>query len=194
MGLTGLVEELCRERDLGPWHAFTYDGDTPPAVRRTLRDRGHVILTNPYMLHQGILPNHAKWAELFQDLRYVVVDEVHTLTGVLGSSVANVLRRLLRIARHYGSRPRFLALSATLRDPAAHAERLFGRPVEVVDEDASPAGARTFGVLNPPVVNAVAGLRANALEEARELAREVCGPAHQTIFFERHSLPRHKPG
>ncbi len=183
LGLTGMVEELCQGSDLGPWHAFTYDGDTPPAVRRTLRDRGHVIFTNPYMLHQGILPNHAKWAELFQGLRYVVVDEVHTLTGVLGSSVANVLRRLLRIARHYGSQPRFLALSATLRNPAEHAARLFGRPLEIVSEDASPAGARIFGVLNPPVVNAVAGLRANALEEARELAREVCGPAHQTIFF-----------
>jgi len=178
VGLTSLVEELGHD-----WKAFTYDGDTPPAVRRGLRDRGHLILTNPYMLHQGILPNHAKWAELFRDLRYVVVDEVHTLSGVLGSSVANVLRRLLRIARHYGSEPRFLASSATMRDPAAHAATLFGRPVEVVQSDASPAGARNFGVLNPPIVNPVAGLRANALEEARELARVVCGPHHQTIFF-----------
>jgi len=152
-------------------------------VRRTLRNRGHLILTNPYMLHQGILPNHAKWAELFRDLRYVVVDEVHTLTGVLGSSVAGVLRRLLRIARHYGSEPRFLASSATIREPGEHASRLFGRPLEVVAEDASPAGARHFGVYNPPIVDAVAGLRANALEEARELARVVCGPRHQTIFF-----------
>ena len=178
VGLTALVQGLGQ-----PWHAFTYDGDTPPAVRRTLRERGHLILTNPYMLHRGILPNHAKWTELFRDLRYVVVDELHTLTGVLGSSVANVLRRLSRIARHYGSAPRFLAASATLRDPATHARRLFGRPLEVVGEDASPSGARTFAVVNPPIVNPVAGLRANALEEARELAVEVCGPAHQTIFF-----------
>ncbi|MEM8712987.1 MAG: DEAD/DEAH box helicase, partial [Planctomycetota bacterium] len=186
VGLTALVEELIeRHPDSGAadWHAFTYDGDTPPSVRRTLRDRGHMVLTNPYMLHQGILPNHAKWAELFRDLRYIVVDEVHTLSGVFGSSVANVLRRLLRIARHYGAEPRFLASSATIADPKAHAERLFGRPVTVIDEDGSPAGKRIFGVYEPEVVNPVAGLRANALEEARELAREVAGPAHQTIFF-----------
>lgn len=178
VGLTSILEELP-----GDWHAFTYDGDTPPPVRRTLRDRGHAILTNPWMLHQGILPNHAKWVELFRDLRYIVVDEVHTLSGVMGSSVANVLRRLLRIARHYGAEPRFLAASATLRDPGPHAEKLFGRPLEVVSEDGSPAGARTFGVYDPPVVDPVGGVRANALEEARELARVVCGPAHQTIFF-----------
>ncbi|MCP3916637.1 MAG: DEAD/DEAH box helicase [bacterium] len=178
VGLTSMVEALD-----APWHAFTYDGDTPPSVRRTLRDRGHLILTNPYMLHQGILPNHAKWAELFKDLRWIVVDEVHSLSGVFGSSVANVLRRLLRIARHYGSEPTFLASSATICDPGHHVRRLFGRPLEVIDEDASPAGERTFGVYNPPILNPVAGLRANALEEARELARVVCGPAHQTIFF-----------
>ncbi|MBL6755581.1 MAG: DEAD/DEAH box helicase [Planctomycetes bacterium] len=187
VGLTGLVEEFVARHGESTgardWHAFTYDGDTPPSVRRTLRDRGHMVLTNPYMLHQGILPNHAKWAELFRDLKYVVVDEVHTLSGVFGSSVANVLRRLLRIARHYGADPKFLASSATVADPRGHAERLFGRPVTVVDEDASPAGKRIFGVYEPPVVNPVAGLRANALEEARELAREVVGPGHQTIFF-----------
>lgn len=178
VGLTGLVEALGE-----PWHAFTYDGDTPPSVRRTLRDRGHLILTNPYMLHQGILPNHAKWAELFRDLHYIVVDEVHTLSGVFGSSVANVLRRLLRIARHYGSDPRFLVSSATLRDPARHARQVFGRDVDVVTEDTSPTGRRVFGVYNPPMLNAVAGMRANALEEARALANVVCGPGHQTIFF-----------
>jgi DEAD/DEAH box helicase domain-containing protein len=178
VGLTALVEALGQ-----PWHAFTYDGDTPPSVRRSLRDRGHMILTNPHMLHQGILPNHAKWSELFRDLKYIVVDEVHTLTGVFGSSVANVLRRLLRIARHYGAEPIFIASSATLKNPESHTRRLFGRKLEVIDEDASPAGARTFGVLNPPIVNALAGLRANALEEARDLAREVCAPNRQVIFF-----------
>ena len=177
-GLTALVEALGE-----PWHAFTYDGDTPPSVRRTLRDRGHLVLTNPWMLHAGILPNHAKWAELFRDLAYVVVDEVHTLGGVFGSSVANVFRRLLRIAEHYGSRPRFLLCSATLSEPEAHARRLLGRDVEVVGVDASPSGPRVFGVYNPPMINPVAGLRANALEEARELASIVCGREHQTIFF-----------
>ncbi|MFQ5506331.1 MAG: DEAD/DEAH box helicase [Planctomycetota bacterium] len=178
VGITSLVQALD-----APFHAYTYDGDTPPSVRRTLRDRGHLILTNPWMLHQGILPNHGKWAELFRDLHYIVVDELHTLSGVFGSSVANVLRRLLRVARHYGSEPRFLASSATLREPGKHAERLFGRKVEVVDEDGSPSGARWFGVYNPPMLNPVAGLRRGALEEARELARAVCGPGHQTIFF-----------
>ena len=177
-GLTTLVEALGAD-----WHAYTYDGDTPPSVRRTLRERGHMVLTNPWMLHAGILPNHAKWSELFRDLRYIVIDEVHTLTGVFGSSVANVLRRLVRIARHYGSNPQFLLCSATLRDGAAHARRLIGREVELVDEDGSPSGERTFGVYNPPMVNPVAGLRANALEEARELAQVVCGPNHQSIFF-----------
>jgi DEAD/DEAH box helicase domain-containing protein len=177
-GLNALIEELGRG-----WHSFTYDGDTPPSVRRTLRERGHVVLTNPYMLHQGILPNHAKWSELFAALRYVVIDEVHTLNGVFGSSVANVLRRLVRIARHYGAEPRFLLSSATVRDPAEHARALLGREVAVVGEDASPSGRRHFAVYDPPIVDAVAGLRANALEEVRRLAPYVCGPAHQTIFF-----------
>jgi DEAD/DEAH box helicase domain-containing protein len=177
-GLTALIEALGED-----WHAFTYDGDTPPAVRRTLRDRGHAVLTNPWMLHAGILPNHAKWSELFRGLRYIVIDEVHTLSGVFGSSVANVLRRLVRIARHYGSDPRFVCCSATLADAGAHVERLLGRPVRVVDEDGSPAGPRIFGVYNPPILNPVAGLRANALEEARQLATVLCGPEHQTIFF-----------
>ena len=177
-GLNALIEELGRG-----WHSFTYDGDTPPSVRRTLRERGHVVITNPWMLHQGILPNHAKWSELFTALRYVVIDEVHTLSGVYGSSVANVLRRLVRIARHYGSEPRFLLSSATLRDPAAHARELLGRDVSVVGEDASPSGRRHFAVYDPPLVDPVAGLRANALEEVRRLAPYLCGPAHQTIFF-----------
>jgi DEAD/DEAH box helicase domain-containing protein len=177
-GLTALIEALGEG-----WHAFTYDGDTPPSVRRTLRDRGHAVLTNPWMLHAGILPNHAKWSELFRGLRYIVIDEVHTLAGVFGSSVANVLRRLVRIAHHYGSAPRFLCCSATLAEAASHAQRLLGRPVRVIDEDGSPSGRRIFGVYNPPLLNPVAGLRANALEEARELASAVCGPAHQTIFF-----------
>jgi DEAD/DEAH box helicase domain-containing protein len=177
-GLSALVQALD-----APWHAHTYDGDTPPSVRRTLRARGHMVLTNPYMLHQGILPNHAKWAELFRALEFVVVDEVHSLSGVFGSSVANVLRRVGRVARHYGAAPRFLASSATVRDPGGHARRLFGREVSVVDDDASPSGERHFAVYNPPMIDPVAGLRANALEEARQLARAVCGPGHQTIFF-----------
>jgi DEAD/DEAH box helicase domain-containing protein len=176
--LNSLLAALDRD-----WHSYTYDGDTPPSVRRTLRDRGHIVLTNPWMLHQGILPNHAKWATLFRDLRYVVIDEVHTLSGVFGSSVANVLRRLQRLARHYGGDPRFLLSSATVRDPAEHGARLIGREVSVVDEDGAPSGERFFGLYNPPLLDKVAGMRANALEEARRLARHLVGPGHQTIFF-----------
>jgi DEAD/DEAH box helicase domain-containing protein len=184
MGLNRLLEGLAKAMPaLGGVHSFTYDGDTPPSVRRTLRERGDVLLTNPWMLHSGILPNHAKWSDLFRDLEFVVIDEVHTLAGVFGSSVANVLRRLLRIAHFYGSSPRFLLSSATLRDPAGHGRALIGRPVEVVSEDGSPSAERIFAVYDPPLLNPVAGLRASAIEEARKLARFVCGPAHQTIFF-----------
>ena len=182
--IEGLSKQCAEDGDEAlDWHSFTYDGDTPPSVRRTLRDRGNVILTNPWMLHQGILPNHTKWSELFRDLAFVVIDEVHTLSGVFGSSVANVLRRLVRLARFYGSDPKFLLSSATIPDPAAHARALIGRDVQVVDQDGSPAGRRVFGVYDPPLVNPVAGLRASALEEARRLAAHVCGPKHQTIFF-----------
>lgn len=182
--LNARLEALCDDRaGADQWHSFTYDGDTPPSVRRTLRERGHVVLTNPWMLHQGILPNHGKWSELFRDLEFVVIDEVHTLSGVFGSSVANVLRRLVRIARFYGSDPRFLLSSATIPQPAEHARALIGRDVTVVSEDGSPAGRRVFGVYDPPLLNPVAGLRASALEEARRLAQVVCGPDHQTIFF-----------
>jgi DEAD/DEAH box helicase domain-containing protein len=177
-GLNALIAALGED-----WHSFTYDGDTPPSVRRTLRERGHVVLTNPWMLHAGILPNHPKWSELFANLSTIVIDEVHTLSGVFGSSVANVLRRLLRLCEHYGSRPRFVLSSATLREPELHARRLTGREVAVVDGDGSPSGERWFAVYNPPMVDAVAGLRANALEEARRLAYRLCGSSHQTIFF-----------
>jgi len=179
-----LLGDLASRVDgLEDLHSFTYDGDTPPTIRRTLRERGHVILTNPWMLHQGVLPNHAKWSVLFENLDYVVIDEVHTLSGVFGSSVANVLRRLVRIARHYGSDPKFLLSSATLHDAPAHARALIGRDAVVVDEDGSPAGERVFAVYEPPLLDAVAGLRANALEEARRVGEVLCGPQHQTIFF-----------
>ncbi|MDG1498406.1 MAG: DEAD/DEAH box helicase [Planctomycetota bacterium] len=172
------IEELGED-----WHSYTYDGDTPPSVRRTLRERGQVILTNPWMLHQGILPNHSKWADLFANLSHVVIDEVHTLSGVFGSNVAGVLRRLRRIANHYGAEPKFLMSSATLRNAQEHGALLAGREVVLIDQDQSPSGERIFGVYNPPMVNPVAGLRKNALEEARRIALTLVGPTHQSIFF-----------
>jgi DEAD/DEAH box helicase domain-containing protein len=189
--LTDLVQLVAKRAASGcELRCFTYDGDTPPAVRRALRERGNVVVTNPWMLHQGILPNHAKWVDLFRGLRYVVLDEVHTLGGVFGSHVANVLRRLLRIARHYGANPQFIASSATIGNPAEHLQRLTGRNVAIVDRDGSPRGPKQFAIYNPPLLNAVAGLRGNALEEARKLAAVLTsaedGPqSHQSIFFVR---------
>ncbi len=176
--LNALLERFDQD-----WHSTTYDGDTPPSVRRTLREAGHVVLTNPWMLHAGILPNHGKWSLLFSNIETIVIDEVHTLGGVFGSSVANVMRRLLRIARHYGANPRFVLCSATLKDAAQHGQTLIGRPVRVIDEDGSPAGKKTVCLYNPPLLDKLSGMRASALEEARRIAPFVVGPTHQTIFF-----------
>src|SRR5436309_942168 len=128
----------------------TYDGDTPGSARRKLREFGNAILTNPDMLHQGILPYHARWGRFFSKLRFVVVDEVHTYRGIFGSHVANVLRRLRRIARHYGAVPQFLLSSATLRNPQELAELIVGDEVHVVDQDGSQRGPNHFVFWNPP--------------------------------------------
>ncbi len=165
--------------------AWTYDGDTPSSTRAVLRESGEIIVTNPYMLHSGILPNHVKWTELFQGLRYVIVDELHSYRGVFGSHVANVFRRLRRIARHYGADPVFLACSATIANPAEHAERLLGTPVRLVDRSGAPRGEKHFVLYNPPVVQRDLGLRANALEEVRRLSSLFAGGAVQTIYFAR---------
>ncbi|MHC4732657.1 MAG: DEAD/DEAH box helicase, partial [Planctomycetota bacterium] len=165
--------------------AHTYDGDTPASIRAVLRDSGEIIVTNPYMLHAGILPNHVKWTDLFQGLKYVVVDELHAYRGVFGSHVANVFRRLRRIARHYGADPTFLTCSATIRNPAEHARRLLGVPVELVDRSGAPRGERHFVLYNPPVVNKDLGLRANALEEVRRVSSLLAGGAVQSIYFVR---------
>jgi len=164
---------------------YTYDGDTPSSTRAVLRQTGEIIVTNPYMLHGGILPNHVKWTDLFQGLRYVVVDELHAYRGVFGSHVANVFRRLRRIARHYGADPVFLSSSATIANPAEHARNLLGAPVELVTESGAPRGERHFCLYNPPVVNRELGLRANTLEEARRLSGLFAGGAVQAIYFVR---------
>ncbi|MEO0479691.1 MAG: DEAD/DEAH box helicase [Planctomycetota bacterium] len=162
-----------------------YDGDTPPATRRALREAGHLVITNPHMLHSGILPNHTKWQGLFKGLRYVVLDEVHTLSGVYGSHVANVIRRLQRICRHYGSDPVFCACSATISNPADHAKRLLGRPVSLVDEDGSPRGPKHYAFVNPPLVSEASGTRSPALEAARQFGGHLVASGLQSIFFTR---------
>ena len=130
--------------------AGVYDGDTEPVLRRKLRRGGRIILTNPDMLHAAILPHHGGWAGLFANLRYVIVDELHTLRGIFGSHVGNVMRRLRRIARHYGSDPQFIGASATIANPGEHAERLLGVPVSVVDDDGAPRGSKEIVLWNPP--------------------------------------------
>ncbi len=162
-----------------------YDGDTPPQVRQVLRERGTLVLTNPHMLHAGILPNHTKWQGLFTGLRYVVVDELHTLSGIYGSHVANVLRRLSRICRHYGSNPVFCGASATVSNAGEHGRRLFERPVRTIDQDGSPRGAKHYVFLNPKVVSAVSGLRVPASEAARQLGGMLVQSELQSIFFAR---------
>ncbi len=166
--------------------AVVYDGDTPGDARRAARERAGIILTNPDMLHTGILPHHASWARTMQRLRYVVVDELHTYRGVFGSHVANVLRRLMRVARFHGSRPQILGATATIGNPRAHAARLFGVPedgVTLVDESGAPRGQRRFFLFNPPVVNAELGVRASYVKQAVLLASDLARARVPTLVF-----------
>ncbi|MBM3449813.1 MAG: DEAD/DEAH box helicase [Armatimonadetes bacterium] len=167
---------------------FTYDGDTPDAARRVIRAAGHIVVTNPDMLHAAILPQHTKWLRLFENLRFVVADELHTYRGVFGSHVANVLRRLRRICRFYGADPQFIACSATIANPKEHADRLTGEDCVLVDRNGAPSGRKVFAIYNPPVVNAPLGIRRDALLEARDMASEFVRNRVQTIAFARSRL------
>ncbi|MFK7742559.1 MAG: DEAD/DEAH box helicase [Planctomycetota bacterium] len=179
------LEKLLEQSGREDLTVAVYDGDTPPQVRQALREHGTVVLTNPHMLHQGILPNHQKWQGLFTGLRYVVVDELHTLSGIYGSHVANVLRRLQRICRHYGSEPVFCGASATISNAGEHGKRLFEQPVQVVDRDGSPRGRKHFLFLNPQLISQASGLRVPASEAARQLGTMLLESDLQTIFFAR---------
>ena len=143
--------------------AFTYDGDTPQDARRAIRERANVVLTNPDMLHSGILPHHTKWAKCFENLRYVVIDELHYYRGVYGSHLANVVRRLKRICEFYGSKPQFICCSATIANPKELAEALVESPFELVDRNGAPSGEKYFVFYNPPVVNRQLGIRRSYL-------------------------------
>src|SRR5881275_2754230 len=167
---------------------FTYDGDTPQDARRAVRARANLVLTNPDMLHSGILPHHTKWATLFQNLRYVVIDELHAYRGVFGSHLANLLRRLHRICRHYGSAPQFIMASATIANPAELARRLTGEHVEEIAESGAPTGDKTFVCYNPPVVNPELGIRAPYLGEAAKLAIRLLREEVPTIVFAQSRL------
>src|SRR5712671_1768781 len=162
---------------------FTYDGDTPSDARKAIRERGHVVLTNPDMLHTGILPHHPKWMRLFENLRYIVIDELHTYRGVFGSHLANVLRRLRRVAQFYGSNPQFICCSATIANPGELASQLMEKEVEVVGENGAPAGEKLFVCYNPPMVNRNLGIRRSYINESTRVAKEVLARKLQTIVF-----------
>jgi len=171
-------------REAGLSHgAITFDGDTPADARRAAREKSGVVLTNPDMLHTGVLPHHAAWARLFANLRYVVLDELHTYRGVFGSHVANVLRRLERIARFHGSKPQFIFASATIGNPQAHASRMLGREVACVGESGAPVGERRVVVYNPPVVNPELGVRQSAVKVTARLAADLVRAGVSTLVF-----------
>jgi DEAD/DEAH box helicase domain-containing protein len=162
---------------------FTYDGDTPSDARKAIREKGHIVLTNPDMLHTGILPHHTRWTRLFENLRYIVVDELHTYRGVFGSHLCNVLRRLRRIARFYGRDPQFICSSATIANPGELASRLLEADVEVLNANGAPAAEKTFVFYNPPVVNRALGIRRSYINESARVAQEFLKHELQTIVF-----------
>ena len=198
-GLRKLVEPVDITRIEGPFSNLkpqegpptnqvlmaVYDGDTSSSARPKIRKNARLVLSNPDMLHAGILPHHTAWADFFRNLDFVVIDEIHTYRGVFGSHVANVLRRLRRIARFYGSYPRFILTSATIANPVELAEKLVEEPVALVDEDGAARGSKTFLIYNPPVVDREIGLRRSSLQESVRLADDLLAYNVQTIIFAR---------
>lgn len=163
--------------------SFTYDGDTPMNARQKIREAGHIVVTNPDMLHAAILPHHTKWLRLFENLRYVVIDEAHIYRGVFGSHVANVIRRLLRICEFYGSRPQFILSSATVANPDELGRELIGSEVAVVNQSGAPHGERHWIAYNPPIVQPQLGLRRSSLQEARRIGTRLLKEEISTIAF-----------
>jgi DEAD/DEAH box helicase domain-containing protein len=185
--LHALSDQLSRRSDL-EIGVFTYDGDTPQDARRAIRGRAHIVLSNPDMVHSGILPHHPRWAKLFENLQYVIIDELHAYRGVFGSHLTNVLRRLRRICRHYGSNPTFICSSATIANPRELAEALVEQPFELVSESGAPRGEKWFLFVNPPVVNQQLGIRRSYLAETRRLAAEFLKRKLQVIVFAQSRL------
>ncbi|MBN8200231.1 MULTISPECIES: DEAD/DEAH box helicase [Bacillaceae] len=178
------INEIIQESGLDI-NSYTYDGDTPANIRQKVRRAGHVVITNPDMLHSAILPHHTKWVSLFENLKYVVIDELHIYRGVFGSHVANVIRRLRRICRFYGSDPIFICTSATIANPLELAEKLTEKPMKLVDNNGAPSGKKHFVFYNPPIVNKPLNIRRSATLEARKLAGELLKNKIQTIVFAR---------
>ena len=176
--------ELSHAAQLG-LRIHTFDGDTPGEIRRAVRESADIVISNPDMLHQGILPHHTKWAQFFESLRYVVIDELHGYRGVFGSHVANVIRRMERICRFYGVRPTYIFCSATIANPGQLASQLLGRPVDVIDRNGAPSGDKHVLLWNPPVVNEALGLRAPARRETTAIAASAVNCGFKTIVFAR---------
>lgn len=181
--LRGFVEALG-----APIRADVYDGDTPAAARRAIRASSNIVLTNPDMLHTGILPHHTRWLSLWTNLRYIVLDEVHQYRGLFGSHLANLLRRLRRIARFYGNDPQVIACSATIANPGDLVTRLIDAPVTVIDKSGAPQGRKEFIFYNPPLFDEALGLRRSALLEVRRIAGQFLRDDVQTIVFARSRL------
>ena len=181
----GKIKHLFCPAVLRPDEFDTFDGDTPGMERPLIRRRARVILTNPDMLHVSMLPNHASWARLWRNLRFVVVDEAHAYRGVFGSNVALVLRRLRRLCQAYGSNPQFILSSATIDNPEEHAGNLVGMPFEVVSDDGSPKGGKDFIFWNPPLIDEVKGTRRSANSEAANLFSQLVSEGVRTICFTR---------
>jgi len=176
--LHGLIGDI--EVDI---KTFTYDGDTPGDARRRVREAGHVVVTNPDMLHTAVLPHHTKWVKLFENLRFVVIDELHQYRGVFGSHVANVIRRLQRVCGFYGSDPVFICCSATIANPRELAEKIVRKPVVLIDDNGAPRGPKVVAIYNPPVVNRELGIRASAVDAAREIGATLLRAGVSTIVF-----------
>lgn len=164
---------------------FTYDGDTPQSVRVAARDTGRVVISNPDMVHAGILPNHPKWIKFMSNLRFVVIDEIHTYRGIFGSHMTNLIRRLTRIARFYGTNPQFICCSATIGNPRELASQIVERNVTLIDENGAPAGEKHFIVYNPPLVDPVQGIRRGVVKESQRLAVRLLKAGIKTIVFAR---------
>ena len=178
------ITELDEAGRLGI-RVFTFDGDTPGDARKAVRTRGDIVVSNPDMLHQGILPHHTKWAQFFESLAFVVIDEVHTYRGVFGSHMANVVRRLQRVCRFYGTEPVFVLCSATIANPGEHAARLIGSPVATIDESGAPRGEKTVLLWNPPLVNRELGIRKAARSQSILIARMAIERGLKSIVFAR---------
>ena len=181
------VAEITELNDAGGLgiRVFTFDGDTPGDARKAVRTRGDIVVSNPDMLHQGILPHHTKWAQFFETLAFVVIDELHTYRGVFGSHMANVVRRLRRVGRFYGVEPVFVLCSATIANPGEHAARLIGAPVETIRASGAPQGRKTVLLWNPPLVNRELGIRKSARSQSVLIARAALESGQKSIVFAR---------